>query len=229
VKRGLILAAAIAAIANSLALAGVAYNRSTGVRRLVLTEAELPPSWGYSGNSALRLAWLPDLTSGTLTETQLRAAGFDLPPAETTPYEYSPALGRAVAVAMDVGGPARQAWIDRFYVHAQPQAEPPPTRLVVVDVGRDLASMRAAHPDENRTIVLWALVVPTRVSDEGGRWTWRANVSTLLPNDIHLPLGMRDATTTTRSGENQPYYDVVLCIGSRGEPWIESVTPRGRR
>lgn len=227
-KRGLIAAAIIAVVANSLALAGVAYNRANVVQRVVLTEAELPPSWGYSGNSALRLTWLPDLTTGAFSEAQLRAAGFDLPSAATSSYEYSPVLGRAVAVAMDIDGPARQAWMDRFYVHAQPNATPPPTRLVVVDIGRDLASLRAVHPDRERTIVLWALVVPTSVADQGTS-TWRANVSTLLPNEIHLPLGMRDATTDARPGENQPFYDVVLCIGARGEPWIESVTPRNRR
>lgn len=227
-RRGLLIAAAIAVAGNGLALAGVAYNRATGVHRLVLTEAELPTSWGYSGISALRLAWLPDLASGPFTEAQLRAAGFDLPPATATAIDYPTQLGRAVAVAMDIDGAARQAWMDRFYASAQPQAVPPPTRLVLVDIGRDLASLRAAHPDDTRTIVMYGLVVPTRTSDKNG-WTWRGNLSTLLPGDVHLPLGMREATTTTRSGENQPYYDVVLCVGARGEPWIESVTPRGRR
>ena len=227
-RRGILIAAAIAVVANGLALAAAVYNRSTGVRRIVLTEAEMPVSYGDSGMSALRLAWLPDLTTGQFSEAQLRAAGFDLPPAATTSYDNAAALGRAVAVAIDLDGPKRQEWTTRFYEHAQPQAVPPPTRLVVVDVGRDLASMWAAHPDEERTIVMYALVVPTRSTTESG-WAWTGTVSTLLPNDIHLPPGMRDAVTTTPSGENQPRYDVVLCVGARGEPWIESVTARSRR
>ena len=227
-KRGLLIAAAIAVVANGLALAAVGYNRSSDVRRLVLTEAELPLSYGYSGSSALRMTWLADFTTGVFTEPQLRAAGFDLPPASTASYENASALGRAAAVAIDVDGPARQQWMDRFYAHAQPQAVPPSTRLVVVDVGRDLASMRTAHPDAQRTIVMWGLVVPTRSSDQGG-WTWHGNLSTLLPGEIHLPPGMRDLVTTARSGEIQAYYDVVLCVGARGEPWIESITARGRR
>ena len=230
-KRGLLVAAAIVVVANGLALAGVAYNRSTGVHRIVLTEAEMPRSYDYGDSGALRLMWLAGLGLGSpaFSEAKMRAAGFDLPPVSSTSYLNAAALGRAVAVALEVGGEAHQAWLNDFYAHAQPPAAPPPSRLVVVDIGRDFASMRAAHPDSDRTFIMWGLVVPVRWTAPGGTTTWQGNLSTLLPNDIHLPIGMRDAVTTTRSGEVEPHYDVVLCIGARGEPWIESVTARGRR
>jgi hypothetical protein len=228
--RGLAVAGAIVVLANGLALTGVALNRSAVVERVELTEAELP--LGYSqtaeGATELRFNWLVgvDFQMAPFSEAQLRAVGFDLPAASASAPEHGMPLAREVIVAIDASGMARQQWFQSAREHATGTVVLPATRLVVIDMGRDLAPVLAAHPDVSHTLVLHGVVQPQTSLEADGVWVWRGSLTTLLPNTIHVPRGMRATLTERRPPDNQPHYIVTLAVGRRGEPWIESVRPR---
>jgi hypothetical protein len=227
--RGLVVAAAIVVVTNVLALAGVAYNRSDVIERVELSETEVLAYYSGSleGATSVRLSYLSgsDFGAPPFSEAQLKAVGFDLPTIDPANTQERVLLPREVVVALDLDGPARQQWLDQFYAHATGDMKPPETRLVVVDIGRDLASMRAAHPDRARSIVMYGVVQPRPASSKNG-WAWNGYLETLLPGPIHVPLDMRLPFTTRKPPDISPRYTVTLCIGRRGEPWIESVRAR---
>lgn len=228
--RGLAVASAIVVLANGLALTGVAFNRSAVVERVELTEAELP--LGYSqtaeGATELRFNWLVgvDFQMAPFSEAQLRAVGFDLPAASASAPEHGMPLAREVVVAIDASGVARQQWFQSARAHATGNVVLPASRLVVVDMGRAVGSVLTAHPDASHTLVLHGVVQPQTSLGADGVWAWRGSLTTLLPNTIHVPRGMRATLTERRPPDNQPHYIVTLAVGRRGEPWIESVRPR---
>jgi hypothetical protein len=228
--RGLAAAGAIVVLANGLALTGAAYNRSSIVARVELTEAELPAGYGATpdGPTELRFTWLMgvDFLAEPFSAAQLRAVGFDLPAASSSVPAHGMPLAREVIVALDASGTARQEWFQSARAHSTGNVVLPASRLVVIDLGRDMASVLAAHPDSSHTLVLHGIVQPQAALEAGGAWVWRGGLTTLLPNTIHVPRMMREALTERRPPDNQPRYVVTLCIGRRGEPWIESVRPR---
>jgi hypothetical protein len=228
--RGLAAAGAIVVLANGLALTGVAFNRSTVVERVELTESELPLLYSSTAEGAtdLRIDWLMgvDFQTAPFSEAQLRSVGFDLPAASASAPEHRMPLAREVIVAIDASGVARQQWFQSARAHATGMVVLPASRLVVIDMGRDLASVLTAHPDSSHTLVLHGIVQPQTSLEADGAWVWRGGLSTLLPNTVHVPRDMRDALTQRRPPDNQPRYVVTLCVGRRGEPWIESVRPR---
>lgn len=231
--RGLLAAGAIVVLANGWLLGNVVRNRATVVERVELTEAELPLEYATPSQPVMRLrfSWIDgiDVATAPFSEAQLRTAGFDLPPAVSSPPAGEPSpLAHLAVVALEVGGPARQQYLDSFYAHAVGRAYPLSTELIAVDLGRDLASMRSAHPDAARTLVLYALVVPVRSVGADGRWTWRGGVSAIQPDSITVPRDMRAALSQVQQPANplRSRYSVTLCVGVRGEPWIESVRPR---
>jgi hypothetical protein len=228
--RGLAVAGAIVVLANGLALTGVAFNRSTVVERVELTEAELPLDYSAAAEDAteLRFNWLMgvDFQMAPFSEAQLRAVGFDLPPASASAPEPGMPLAREVIVAIDASGAARQQWFQSARAHAIGNVVLPAGRLVVIDMGRDLASVLTAHPDASHTLVLHGVVQPQTSFEANGAWVWRGSLTMLLPNTIHVPRGKRVTLTERRPPDHQPRYIVTLCIGRRGEPWVESVRPR---
>jgi hypothetical protein len=228
--RGLAGAAGIVVVTNVLALAGAAYNRSVVVERVELSEAELTSYYSSSGEgpTSVRLSYLSgsDYSAPPFSEAQLKAVGFDLPAIDPANSQDRTVLPRDVVVALDLDGPARQRWLDQFYAHATGEMKPPETRLVVVDIGHDLASMRAAHPDASHTIVLYGVIQPRPVVGKDGQWSWNGYLQTLLPGAIHVPLDLRLPFTTRKPPDISPRYSVTLCVGRRGEPWIESVRSR---
>jgi len=228
--RGLVAAGAIVALANGLALAAAAYNRSSVLERVELTEAELPVGYGYTAAAPteLRFNWLMgvDFRTPPFSEAQLRAVGFDLPAATSSAPKDEMPLAREVVVAVDASGVARQQWLQGARAHATGMVVPPASRLVVIDMGRDMASVLAAHPDSSHTLVLHGMVQPQTSIGADGVWVWRGSLTTLLPNAVHVPRDARVVLTQRRPPDNQPRYVVTLCVGRRGEPWIESVRPR---
>lgn len=210
-------------------LAGVARNRATVVERVELTDAELPLGYGSTTEPTmtLRFNWIEgvDVATAPFSEAALRAAGFDLPPAGPGPLNQPPPLPHVAVVALDIGGPSHEHYLDSFYAHAVGQASAPASQLVVVDVGRDLASMRRAHPDPAHTLVLYALVAAVRSVGADGHWTWRGSVSALEPMSLTVPRDMRPALEP-RPPDNRFRYTVTLAVGAQGEPWIERVRPR---
>jgi hypothetical protein len=231
--RGLAAAGLIVLVANGWLLVGVARNRATVVERVELTEQEMPI--GYStmtsateGPTLLQFNWISgiDPSVGSFTEAELRAARFDLPPAGPSTYDVRTPWPRDVVVAFEIGGPAREQFVANFYAHTPGNAAPPPSQLVLVGLGPDLASVRAAHPDPTHTLVLHATVLVQQAEAPNGAWTWQGNVVALEPTNVHVPYGMAAPLTDRRPGQNQPRYVVTLCVGARGEPWVERIRAR---
>jgi hypothetical protein len=228
--RGAAVALGIVVLANGLALAGVAYNRSEVVERVELRESEFAPSYGMfsQDSNATRLEWLQGtaMTMPAFSEAQLRAAGLDLPAVQVenpTSMYFPP---RQVAVAFELDGPARKVWIDNFFEKVQAGSVPPETRLVAIDVGRDLATVRAAHPDSAHILVLNAIVQPSVSYGLTSRPVWASYITGILPPEIHVSRDMSAALNASRDRDGRARYVLTLAVGRRGEPWIEKIERR---
>jgi hypothetical protein len=110
------------------------------------------------------------------------------------------------------------------------------SRLFVVDVARDAATLRGRHPDRSAD-----LIVPVKVSaDYAGSAAHpplrlRGSVSLLIP-EVNVPRPLQASLPSGggvryRYAEEQhhaPRYEVVLRSGARHEPWIEAIRPLSR-
>ncbi len=230
--RGFWIAGAIVVAANAFAFAGAAYNRSAVVSRVELTDTDLF-RWTTSAEDSgltLRFNWLEFYFSRErrITEARLREIGFDLPGTNADPEVDRRILPRKAFIVLAVGDPERKEWLDDFYAHQSPNtspSDPPPSRLIVIDAGLDDQALRAKYSDPSHFLILHGVVSATRYTRASGE-RWEGQVVSLLPPSVHVPTEMRAAASQTHPREYEPRFSLVLCVGRRGEPWVESVTPR---
>lgn len=239
----LLAAALLVLLANAFALIQVARNRSGPPEaEITLTDNDLsyrrdPDDSGVT----LRLLWTNPYnrhvdagrTQDAATETwlnrgKLEELGFDcsMDPADrNAPAFYSGQGARACYAALEYDGPAAQ----RLAAHRVP-----PTRLVVIDAGRDPAALRNRHPDRNRVVIVPAIIrvsVTPAWRPRDGRPevpARRAGYIDDIPSLIHVPRpysdGFRALRQTVRDPESdKPLYRVRLRYGSRLEPWVTGV------
>jgi hypothetical protein len=153
----------------------------------------------------------------------LRAVGFDLAPiAPGTQPDREP-LPRSAFVVLAVGGPARQKWLDEFYVQAPTLSEAPESKLVLVDVGADWTALHAKYSDPGGFLILRGHVVATHAVGRREGEEWRGWLQALLPERIRVPVEMKPFVEARQPGTGQSHYVVTLCVGRLGQPWIESV------
>ena len=102
------------------------------------------------------------------------------------------------------------------------------TRLTVVDAARELATLRARHPDRAKVLILRGAVrvhfqpatpsIPARI---------RAQIVEVTPQVVYVPpeLGrrVRNVIAQSRVPAGQPRYRVLLRTGSRLDPWVAAV------
>jgi len=247
--RGLLAGLALIALANAVALGGVALNRRGEPDATVtLTERELRIPWSAINNEDdtgldLQLEWNARWAGGDrspdgLPLTTLRELGFPPRPGHNEPP-------RTAWVVMEMDGEAWRSWVAkrRRQVEEERRKEPdsdcPPgsdleqllvsgSRLVVVDAGRDRHALRHRHPDRSRYLVLPGTV---HVS-ESSPGVFHGLVSELRVESIHVPLKLRpilDEIVTaervrreTSDGANlpPPRYRATVSFGRRGEPWL---------
>jgi hypothetical protein len=142
----LIAGLALILATNTVALVGVAYNRSgapESTLKLTQRELRLPHSWGFEDENSgltLSLKWrmLGDEVADAygigvshpgiggspywLDKAKLATLGFDVSPPEDTPdgqLHYSKTLPKEALLVLELDGPAYQAVLERARLHGQ--------------------------------------------------------------------------------------------------------------
>lgn len=219
-RAGPVLAAAVVVVANLVAIAGVARNRSGEPEaELWLTERELPraPWTDESTGVFLRLEWARSLPGSKadwpwFDAAKLEALGFDCGHPADAPdaaTHYARLMPRNAYVVLDLDGP--------------PEA-PPETasRLVPIDAGTDPAALRRLHPDRARQVIVPAVVSAA----------WRdglvfGRIRQLRVSQVHVPKDVAAGVPALRRRDAAaPRYEVLVRFGARLEPWAVEARPR---
>ena len=185
----LLAAVGLLVVSNAFVLAHVAMNRSGEPdSEMQLTARELQYYGGRSDESSvvLMLRWTntapeypPGLPGETLVwfdQKKLEEIGFDLSVPASSPKAarfYENLRSRQVFVALELDGPAWEAWLKDREPRLETQTSYSPQvtlpdrleierqttpRLVTVDVARNPVELRRKYPDRNRVMILQALV-----------------------------------------------------------------------
>jgi hypothetical protein len=231
--RRILAAVVLPLLVTAVTVAGVAWNRSGGRDPIVLSGRELPlrvPSDENTGRSL----WIRH--EGTwwggepwLNPAKLASLGFDTaldPASPDAAAHYGRALRRTVFVALELDGPAWQAWARAFEQNRRrwtPDADTRGTvdyssRLVPVDAERDPGTLEARYPDPSTHLITRAIVRLVIETPEGGRPRLTGVIEQLAPSALHVP---RHLAEGLRSG----LYRVRVRYGRRYEPWILGVEP----
>lgn len=118
------------------------------------------------------------------------------------------------------------------------------SRLIVIDVGQDPASLRTRYPDASQFLIVRGLVQPRYItsentnSDESFPPFVKGYVKEILINRIHVPREFQEElkklyqakhkkndSKRNRYQPTEPTYEVSLTFGSRYEPWITALRP----
>ena len=102
------------------------------------------------------------------------------------------------------------------------------SRLFAVDVGTDLASLRAKYPDRSRYLILTGTLRLHRTFRDKQPFV-TGYLGKLSIGQINIPYGLRNTfeAMPPRAGgpaEKKPPYTATVAVGQRLEPWIEAVT-----
>lgn len=216
---------------TAVTLAGVAWNRSGGTGDTVLSRRELSPSPTSEDNTSrsLRIHHQPSWRGGEdwLTLEKLAALGFDTtldPASPDADRRYHRALPREVFVALELDGPAWQAWL-REEARDVPAAAPRPdgyraatagSRLVPVDAALDAAILEATYPDRRTHLITRGVIRLLLFAPATQRPTLSGAVERITPSELHVParLAPRLAPAFSR---------VTVRYGRRYEPWIVTI------
>lgn len=115
------------------------------------------------------------------------------------------------------------------------QEETKNSRLFAVDVGRDLATLRAKYPDRGRYMILKGKLRPRLVYREK-KTVVGGYLSELAGTQIHVPHVLHDSferllrpDSPSRhrqlSANEAAPFTLAVRVGQRLEPWIEAVLP----
>lgn len=255
-----IFAVALVVAVNTFVLAGVAWNRSgepTAILELTERELAMPHSrWSGRESTGVSLSIRQaDQDLEWLDRDKLAELGFDIGRYEGRPRYDWRAVERRLFVVLEFDGPAfrdllaeREARLaeareglesgetNRKQVEAAEAAlerlETAGSRLVVVDAGKEAASLRQRYPDRQRYAVMRALVhmrATTRAGQESEP-VLRGRVGRLLPGRVHVPrrfhTPLKRATDETRNAyDDPPRYHAVVKFGRRAEPWLAGIEP----
>ena len=100
------------------------------------------------------------------------------------------------------------------------------SRLFAIDAGRDLAALRARHPDRARHMIVKGTVRP-RLVNRDKQWQLSGYIGDVGVSRINVPFALRPVLERlpprppARDGE--PRYEARLAIGQRLEPWIAAL------
>ncbi len=243
-RPGVLLAAALVLAADAFVLVRVAHNRSgSPAAAIELTELELRLVRPQRESTALflQLAWEPasgrfkfEDGPGWFDKAKLEELGYDsrLPltdPQAAARYRLMPSK-EAFAVleynptVLADASPDRATW----------------SRLLAVDVGRDLALLRGKYPDTRRFLIAPCLVRllyqtkydPNTRREVPGAYL-RGTIAQMLVSEISVPPSERSMFESLSQTTNDyfatpeallrgPRYSVVLYYGRNYEPWIGS-------
>jgi hypothetical protein len=246
------LAAAVVVVSNSWALGLAALNRQGEPDAVLqLTEREVPLVPGGPENTAasLRLAWTGPRGASDDTwfdQATLAALGFDcsVPLTRETATHYAGRPARRVYAALEYDGPAWQRYAAGLAPDIDTTSANGVSHLMLVDLDRDAARLRARHPDRARVAIVHAVVVLRVVSAPGREPRLQGQVLEILPSDLNVPRDLRPDVEPIAPRANQgrpassagsaltpprPRYGATIRWGSRFEPWIETIRMTGAR
>ena len=231
-RAGLLAAIAVILISNTVALVGVAWNRSGApVQVIALGEYELALNYQRQEDSgvALRLEWnqYPMIEDAWLDRPKMEAIGFDCAAALRDPVHYRQ-LPRPAFIVLEYDGPAWQHWLktleeSKTVAKVDPNAY---SHLVVMDAGRTPEALLSKYADRHKYLVLRGLV-ELHVAD----WDPKTQAPgparlqpsfTVLTSSIHVPPPLASvlANLPYQAVRTQPRYSVRLALGHRFEPWV---------
>lgn len=223
-----------------IALAG--YNRSgEPMVRITLTERELYLS--YAGESEdrdpgmeLHVAYVgraePLESRNWLTDDRLRSIGFNLsvlPTAPAAEETYTRALPRVAWVAFEYDGPTWREIERRRQLREPPPAAaradaPEPSRLVPVDVARDLETLARRYP-QGHLIMRASIGLHYLRPEQKGPLVYGV-VRHLIPSSVHVPQEYRELVASLSKERTRARYEVDLAMGRLGIPYVTGLRAR---
>jgi hypothetical protein len=249
-RKGLWLAVAVVAVSNLWALGLAAVNRQGGPdAEFRLTERELKLVPGGPENSAvsLRLAWTGPNTAHDaewFDQAKLASLGFDcsLPVTRDNAKHYYGRPARRVYAALEFEGPAWQRYVSGLGPDVDTTSISGVSHLMLVDLDRDAARLRARYPDRARVAIVQAVAGMTVVVEPGRAPRLRGRVFEVLASDLNLPRELRRgidplvAQTEPATGASLPgakaemrgpRYVATVRWGRHFEPWVDAIRMTG--
>jgi hypothetical protein len=263
-RRAWWIAAILVLVTNLVVLLGVARNRlGTPDATVVLSDRELTfvDLGDENSGMAVRLRYDRSEASDRLDRPKLEACGFDFSvplDAEGAEFHYEKQLPRPAFVVFELGGESWDRWLESQREELDRQAERVASgelarvehearqerfeserrtrsRLFAVDAGLDPASLRDRYPENDRFLVLPAVIRtdvfrgPLRVV---GRIVDLGSSRIYLGSEEREPLeALRSRSTPGPASEGvrppgervEPRVEVTLKVGRRHEPWVDRV------
>jgi hypothetical protein len=229
--RRLLPAVVLPVLVTGVTLAGVAWNRSGGRAAIVLSHRELPLRSISDDNTGRTLSihhqspWWSG--PGWLGAEKLASLGFDTSVDARSPgaeAHYRRALRRIVYVALELDGPAWQAWARTYDENTKrwsPGADntrllEDSARLVAVDAAADAATLEAKYPDPATHVITRGVVRLFIDHPEGGEPRLSGMAEQIAPSTLYVPHHLAAPLGS------KPYR-VRVRYGRRYEPWIVGV------
>ncbi|RPJ62227.1 MAG: DUF4824 family protein [Acidobacteria bacterium] len=265
-RKGALVAAGVVVVFNLATLAAVWSNRAgepEAVLQLTERELSLPPREAENTALALRLEWVdPEILRpgpGWFDRQRLEEVGFDcsLPVTSENRAHYQGQAPRAVFAVLEYEGEAwrryeaepmipptpDQRYVDSRRAERDPGRRAQASHLVLVDVGRDAAALRARHPNRRREIVMPATATIRVVEEPGQPAYLEGRVAMIQPQQVNVPRDHRHLLETLQTdwrrrvtpepglpstGSITPRYRATVKWGGSLEPWLADVQPSGR-
>jgi hypothetical protein len=227
-----ILPAVLPLLVTTVTLAGSAWNRSSGRAPMVLTDRELPLRYASADNSS-QSVWIRHQYSwgeqiAWLNADKLASLGFDTSVDPTSPdadAHYRRALRRVAYIALELDGPAWQAWASDYERNLRqwtPDADArkqvaASSRLVPVDAHVDAATLEARYPNARTHLITRGIVRILIYTPKDSRARLSGSVE-LAPDSLYVPPEIAPQLDSTP-------YRLSVRYGRRHEPWIAGVEP----
>jgi hypothetical protein len=245
--RRLLLPLALPPLVTAAILTTAAWNRADALAPIVLSERELylRPRSDDNSVATTYLQWQQRTgRDGPLDCGKLQAIGLKCrvpPPDRSAAGHDRRALQRRAFVAFELAGPAWDALVaERAEEVTSAVRRGPPaqmladrdfrergSRLVVVDVDRDAATLRQRYPDATRYLVTAAVVRAVSFSPTNEPPYVIGMVDRVDPSELHVPsdLAARLPPPPAAPDAQRPGYRVSIRYGRRVEPWIVAIEP----
>jgi hypothetical protein len=231
--RRVLPAALLPLLVTGVTVAGSAWNRSAGRGPTVLSDRELPLRITSDENTGRSLwirheeAWWSERS--WLMAEKLAALGFDIsvdPASPDADAHYARALRRTAYVALELDGPAWEAWARGYQENTKSwsrnadnaQVLNESSRLVAVDADRHVAVLEAKYPNPQTHLITRGIVHLTIDRREGRRPQLAGVVERIVPRTLYVPPHLAEQL------RSKPYR-VMVRYGRRYEPWIAGVEP----
>jgi hypothetical protein len=237
--RSFIIALVLPLWVTAATLGSVSRNRSGGRDAITLSEREVFLSPRTDDNSAahLSLSWQPPPTGPDtwFNAEKVARLGFDTRIAGSE-LQNRRQLPRDVFVALELDGPAWRAFLEERFELPQPRGErtmadelaEKGSRLVVVDVDRDVTVLESRYPDTRRYLITAGTARPLVVSMPNQSPRVVGMINQIIPRQIHVSKEWASQLPRyePRAGPPSASFEVEVRYGLNYEPWVTAVRRR---